>query len=63
MRVAAAAKSAIWVDRDAILDRYSITDRTLRRWVADGKVCRKGQMYDIGGLMGVSALAMDAPMS
>lgn len=63
MRVAAAAKTAIWVDREAILERYTVTDRTLRRWVADGKVRRKGEMYDISGLMGVSDVASGATVS
>lgn len=63
MRVAAAAKSAVWVDREAVLERYGITDRTLRRWVVEGRVTRKRELYDIGGLMGVSDIASDATVS
>ena len=63
MRVAAAAKSGIWVDREALLERFGISDRTLKRWVQHGRIARRGEMYDVRALMGVSDLASMSDMA
>lgn len=40
------ADSAIWVDAEALANRLGVSEKTLTRWAKDGKIAKKGQLYD-----------------
>jgi hypothetical protein len=44
---ASSATSAIWLDPEAIMRMYNISQRTLQRWAKDGKIQSEHGRYDI----------------
>lgn len=47
--------AAIWVDAEALANRIGVTEKTLSRWAKDGKIAKKGQLYDYRSLRNLLA--------
>jgi len=51
MVVVASSHATLWVDAAAINTMAGLTDRTLRRWAREGRIKRKGGLYDFAQVM------------